>query len=121
MPGASGDSLYALGKIVRAVETLATGTGQVRWRVADALTEMTSVREADMPTEELRSLYKTIIGRGTKRSPSPAERKVNGWGSLHATADHTRNSTATKTASLIVQLEIQLRSALYEQVPRAGN
>ena len=73
-----------------------------------------------MPTDELRREFEDIRSLGTRRDPTQTERNVYGWGKIHATASHSRNSTATRLARRIVSLESRLRDELYESVPRYG-
>ena len=118
MRDSNSDPYYALGKLGIAVELLATAPQQVRWRVANALVGMAMLYTSDMPTDELRRDFEELWRLATRRQPTSVEEKGFQWGSLHATAEHSRNSTASRLASRIVDLESRLRAHLYDMVRR---
>ncbi len=56
MASSDGD-LYALEKLVEAVDALATGTGPVRARLLEAFTFLHRIRPEDIPDGELRRIF----------------------------------------------------------------
>ena len=93
---------YAIEKLTTAVQCLALGEGDVRYRVAAACHVLVPLREADFPVE-LRKSWRWLQKESTKFGPLEVAGK-NYKGSIDHTMHRVRKSTAAKLARTIWEL-----------------
>lgn len=96
------DSYYALEKLGAAIDELAVGEGDVRTRLEAACISIAAVSEDDFP-ESLRKDFKNIVEALTKH---PGRHRQEG--AVHRTLARMRNSTGSKIARRILDLESRL-------------
>ena len=97
-----GDQLYALEKLVEAVQCLVTGAGGVQERLGEAMTFLIRIRPEDVPKGELRRQLIGIKDDLTFDQPSGDESR------LEATLQGLSNEDASAIAPRILDLRNQL-------------
>jgi hypothetical protein len=92
-------------KLAAAVEVLATGGGDVRWRLHGAYLHLVGAVGSNLPTDirtRLESILKKLTARKHRKSPELV-------GRLSATLNGMRIKTGAAIAKEIVSLEADLR------------
>jgi hypothetical protein len=89
---------YVIEKMTNALNILATGSGDVRERVADALVACHTLRERDFPDGRLRDDWRWIFHEATKLGPDEDSSGRIWAGSAHSTMRNRRKSTGRKIA-----------------------
>jgi hypothetical protein len=94
---------YVIEKLTNALNILATGSGDVRERVADAVVACHTLRERDFP-DGLRDDWRWIFNEATKLGPDEDPSGRIWAGSAHNTMRNRRKSTGRKIAQRIWSL-----------------
>jgi hypothetical protein len=98
---------YAREKLFVAIETMATGPGDVRERLVDAFMSFHTLREDDFPIE-LQEDWKWVIGQLTRFGPVLDHNGEIYKGSVEHTMQRIRRGTGSKIAKRILQLYYKL-------------
>jgi hypothetical protein len=93
-----------------AVESLATGPGDVRSRLENAFLSIMIFRENDLP-KDIQKDFSWVVKSLTKK-----ESRYRGEGSIHSTLSQMKNVTGSKIASKIfVMYKMLLRLKLHDK------
>lgn len=98
---------YACEKLFVAIETMATGSGDVRERLNDAFMSFHTLKEDDFPVE-LRDDWRWVIDQLTRFGPVLDHNGEIYKGSVEHTMQRIRRSTGSKIAKRIFQLYYKL-------------
>ncbi len=100
----------AIDRFESAVESLATGPGDVRSRLEDAYLTIFVFNENELP-EEVRKDFLWVADSLTKKEPSHKRDDA-----LHATLRHMNNSTGSKIAQKIFDIYMFLLSKKMHEI-----
>lgn len=109
-----GPAHYAHEKLLHAIYSLATGTGDARSRLWNAYQGFHPLQEKHFP-EHLRKDWRWVMDSLTKYDPIYDYKGRLTTGSVEATLKRIRNSTASKIAQKIVYLYFEVDSYLYRR------
>ena len=102
-----GPTVYAYEKLLVALDSLATGPGDVRTRLLSAYQSFWPLSEEQFP-EHLRGDYKWVVAQLTKYGPIYDYKGRLDRGSVEATLRRITNRTGVKVATKLLQLYHEL-------------
>lgn len=106
--------LYVHEKLRVALESLATGTGDVRARLYNAFLSIHTLQESDFP-EHLRPDFRWVWGQLNKLPASYADDGKLVRGSVEETLRKIRNATGVKIAKRLLSLYHDIERFVHER------